>query len=685
MSKMKLEVVKRRIESFEKRFGKVHLYLAYHAAFPLSLTPDLLYRLWANFQKDIHSEVLGIPWIAVADLLLSSLFNEVGHELYEMDLAVRNELLSRLKEDEKFAQQRINELSDFLLEYVQQQLLSDDPDIQDFAQAQRWVALAYTRPNEAARELALAFSKLDHKDKTELVRMASLAETFAEPLTEFQPLLIYARGMEKFARGNLKDAIDRLREVPKKGNVLQVAGIDLSIPEQLQIPKTKRRSHLNIPWFSLLKFLGTSVGVTTLVVFMRFCGIFQASELWFFDQMMQFQPTESQDDRLLVIEVTKEDIDKQEGIKRGSLTDKTLLTLLKTLLKYPQNQPKTIGLDIYRDFATETKEFSQPENKKLSNLLKTESRIIAVCNIGDLSQNNKGTAPPPEIPTKRLGFSDFLSDSEGIVRRQILSIETPKSSPCWSSKEPVSNAFSLELAQHYLGKQYEEIKDRSIRLRLGDTTFDLLDGRHRGGYSFWTDLEGYQVLLNYRVSCSEKKKNDCSPQYVAERVTLDDVNKSDFLTKYSLKDKIVLIGVSDYSYEAPWFTPFSSKGHAPIPGVIIQAQMVSQIVSAVLDKRPLLRVLPIWYEILWILFWSLLGGAIAQLRFSSIPQLSLSTEGLIISGGFVFIGLYCSCVIYFITPNKYWMPFVPSALTFLGTGGVVIYVRSLSSGRVLEQ
>ncbi|WP_017315036.1 CHASE2 domain-containing protein [Mastigocladopsis repens] len=461
----------------------------------------------------------------------------------------------------------------------------------------------------------------------------------------------------------------QLEKVPEETS----DAVTTSIPKPQWLPLLLKLQSFH--WLSLLKFLGISTGLTTLVVFMRLCGIFQASELWFFDQMMQFQPTESQDDRLLVIEVTKEDIDKQEGIKRGSLTDKTLLTLLKTLLKYPQNQPKTIGLDIYRDFATETKEFSQPENKKLSNLLKTESRIIAVCNIGDLSQNNKGTAPPPEIPTKRLGFSDFLSDSEGIVRRQILSIETPKSSPCWSSKEPVSNAFSLELAQHYLGKQYEEIKDRSIRLRLGDTTFDLLDGRHRGGYSFWTDLEGYQVLLNYRVSCSEKKKNDCSPQYVAERVTLDDVNKSDFLTKYSLKDKIVLIGVSDYSYEAPWFTPFSSKGHAPIPGVIIQAQMVSQILSAVDTKnpRPLLRVLPIWYEILWILFWSLIGGAIALLRFSSIPRLRLSTKGLIISGGVVFISLYCSSLIYFITPVKYWVPFVPSALTFLGTGGVVLY------------
>ena len=179
MSKIKPEVAKRRIESFGKRFGKAHLYLVYHAAFPLALTPDLLYRLWANFQRDIYGEVLGIPWIAVADLLLSSLCHEVGHELYEMDVAVRNVLLSRLKEDEKFGQQRINELSDFLLEYVRQQLQSDDPDIQDFAQAQHWTALAYTRPSKAARELALAFSKLDYKDTAELMRMASLTETFA--------------------------------------------------------------------------------------------------------------------------------------------------------------------------------------------------------------------------------------------------------------------------------------------------------------------------------------------------------------------------------------------------------------------------------------------------------------------------------------------------------------------------
>ena len=212
---MRPEVAHRRIESFGKRFGEAHLYLAYHAAFPLALTPDLLYRLWANFQRDIHGRELGIPWIAVADLLLSSLCDEVGYELYEMDVAVRNALLSSLKEDENFGQQRINELSDFLLNYVQQQLHSPDPDLRDFAQAQQWTALAYTQPSKAARELATVLSGAYEKDRTDLVRLASLVETLAEPLAEFEPLLTYARKMRSVARGNqeaTQTQFDKLRE-----------------------------------------------------------------------------------------------------------------------------------------------------------------------------------------------------------------------------------------------------------------------------------------------------------------------------------------------------------------------------------------------------------------------------------------------------------------------------------------
>ena len=233
MNKLNPEVALRRIESFTKRFGKAHLYLAYHAAFPLALTPDLLYNIWANFQQDIHGQVLGIPWIAVADLLLSSICDEVGYELYEIDLVVRDRLLKQLQSDESFGKQRINQLSDFLLEYVQNQLHSPDPDIQDFAKTQQWIALAYTQPTQAARELALAFSKLDRLESAELLRMASLTETFTEPLSDFQPLLIYARGMENFALGDVEAATAVFGEFLGKRNQIQVSEIILPIPKEI--------------------------------------------------------------------------------------------------------------------------------------------------------------------------------------------------------------------------------------------------------------------------------------------------------------------------------------------------------------------------------------------------------------------------------------------------------------------
>jgi probable HAF family extracellular repeat protein len=230
---MRPEVAHRRIEAFRKRFGEAHLYLAYHAAFPLALTPDLLYRLWANFQRDIHGEVLNIPWIAVADLLLSSLCDEVGHELYEMEKEVRNALLSELKANPRFDTERINELSDFLLAYVRQQLDSPDMDTRDFAQAQRWTALAYTRSSEAAREIASALSRLKLEDRAEWVRMASLVETFAEPLTEFEPLLIYTRGMADFLRGNQEGTAALFSRVDGQQQAIKVAGVSLNLPETI--------------------------------------------------------------------------------------------------------------------------------------------------------------------------------------------------------------------------------------------------------------------------------------------------------------------------------------------------------------------------------------------------------------------------------------------------------------------
>ncbi|MBD2525150.1 HEAT repeat domain-containing protein [Nostoc sp. FACHB-133] len=247
----KCKIAKRRIESFSKRFGEPHFYLACHAAFPLALTPDLLYRLWANFQQDVNSNLLNIPWIAVADLLLSKLSNEVGYELYEIDWAIRNELLNRLKNNPRFGQQRILELSNFLVAYMREQLNSSNPDTRDFAQAQKWTALAYAQPHEAAREIASNLASLNIEDGSEWIRLTSLVQTLADPLVGYEPLLVYVSGMKSFARGNVSEAKNLLSQVMDSKDEIKVTGVKLLIPDQFKakpIPKvsfkTKRHRWL---------------------------------------------------------------------------------------------------------------------------------------------------------------------------------------------------------------------------------------------------------------------------------------------------------------------------------------------------------------------------------------------------------------------------------------------------------
>ena len=236
------EIAAKRIQSFRDRFGQPHLYLAYHAAFPLALTPDLLYRLWGNFQRDAQNQVCNIPWIAVSDLLLSSLCEEVGHHLYEMEPAIRSQLLQAASADRQVGEARLAKLSDFLATYARQQLQSSDPQIQEFAQAQYWTALLHAQPSEALQKLALTLQDLgldaadpDQLDAAEVVRMTSLLETLADSSVDdnLRPLLTYARAMASYVRGDTAGAAAELATIATAGKI-EITGIDLPIPRALR-------------------------------------------------------------------------------------------------------------------------------------------------------------------------------------------------------------------------------------------------------------------------------------------------------------------------------------------------------------------------------------------------------------------------------------------------------------------
>ncbi|MDZ7952126.1 formylglycine-generating enzyme family protein [Nostoc sp. DedQUE09] len=224
--------IEQAIASFQRRFTEAHVYLAYHAALPIALTPHLTYCLWATFPMDIANQDLKVPWIAVADLLLSPLCKEVGHELYEMDADLRNYLLDQMIHHPSFGQKRVEELAHFLLSYVQRELNDSKSSIQTLAQAQRWTALAYVYPEAVAHDLASKLNELSLSEKTEWLRLTSLTEAIATPLRQahFESLLMYLQGMRQLARGNHIQAESTLKSLPAHNNRIVVAGVTLPIP-----------------------------------------------------------------------------------------------------------------------------------------------------------------------------------------------------------------------------------------------------------------------------------------------------------------------------------------------------------------------------------------------------------------------------------------------------------------------
>ena len=190
--------------------------------------------------------------------------------------------------------------------------------------------------------------------------------------------------------------------------------------------------------------------------------------------------------------------------------------------------------------------------------------------------------------------------------------------------------------------------------RIGDVTFPRLANRTAGYQNLKAAVS--QVLLNYRA-------NNPKPAF---KVTLQEV-LSGKVNSDLVKGKIVLIGhTSEVSKES--FDTLYGK----MPGVWIHTHMVSQILSAVIDKRPLLWVLPQWQGIQWgdaIFVWlvAVTGGLLAG-RGRSLLVLT-------IAGGAMIFVVYQGCMA--IMAFGGWMPLVPAVLALVATGGILfLYDRS---------
>jgi CHASE2 domain-containing sensor protein len=398
--------------------------------------------------------------------------------------------------------------------------------------------------------------------------------------------------------------------------------------------------------FSLILFL--SIAIAGLLFGVRYLGMLQPLELSAFDQLMRSRPQEKPDSRLLVVTVTEEDVQAQPASeRRGSLSDKSLASLVDKLAVH---QPQVIGLDIYRDY-----QVSQ-DYPQLRKWLNQSDRFVNVCRVSD-PQGKSGVAPPPEVKSDGLGFSNIITDADNIVRRHYLALTPPPASVCQASY-----AFSVQLALRYLYSQGIKLEFTTDGMwQLGKLKFQPLEA-HTAGYQ-GIDALGHQILLNYR---SVSSLNAIAPQ-----ITLQDAIAGK-LNAAAVKGKIVLIGTTAESFHDYWSTPYISQGRSQeIPGVILQAQMISQLLSAALDGRPLLSNWPIWAEAIWIWFWSVIGCLLAWY----IRRVGY----LVLTAGIAFVVLYGSCLLFLISFSV-WIPLVPPALS-LGSSAISIVVFLNSQSR----
>ncbi|MBG1269837.1 CHASE2 domain-containing protein [Nostoc sp. WHI] len=390
-----------------------------------------------------------------------------------------------------------------------------------------------------------------------------------------------------------------------------------------------------------------SVVITALVMGVRHLGLLQAVELKAFDQLLRLRPREQPDRRLLVVAIAEDDFKLPEQQERkGSLSDRALALLVQKLEQY---QPRAIGLDIYRDFPVDVKE------APLANWMRQSDRFIAICKVSEPQINEPGVSPPPEIPLERQGFSDFVKDSDGILRRHLIAMKPGDLSPCTTPY-----AFSAQLAFRYLEAEDISVKyTKKKDLQIGQVVFNRLRSPI-GGYQKLDDW-GYQILLNYR--------SFDSPLKAIEQITLKDV-LTGAIDANLVKNRIVLIGITNQSAGDYFSTPYTTNQKQEIPGVIVHAQMVSQILSAVLDGRTLLWVWPIWGDALWMFNWSLFAGILAW-RIRNFWLL-----GLAVVGG---IGVI-SAISFVMLLEGIWIPLIPAAIALVVTGSsVVIYNVSQGS------
>ncbi|MBD0335682.1 MAG: EAL domain-containing protein [Cyanobacteria bacterium Co-bin13] len=369
---------------------------------------------------------------------------------------------------------------------------------------------------------------------------------------------------------------------------------------------------------------------TTLVVGVKKLGLLQTFELNSFDVLTRLQPDRGTDPRLLIIGVSEAELQAHGW----PLSDGVIAATLQAV---QQHQPRVIGLDLYRSTP------QPPGNAELIQQLAADN-LIGIWNVGNNPE--VGEVPGPvTVPQERLGFNDLVLDPDGVLRRSLLFV---------GSSDRAYHSFGLQVAQKYLG-QDAALRFDEKALYLGSLTLPRLQ-EWSGGYQS-IDNGGYQILTRYR-----------SRQVPAQQLTVTQVLKGQYDPAW-IRDRVVLIGSTAPSLKDEFYTPYTAAQQEDITqsGVVVHAQIISQLLDGLAGQQAVHRFLPAWGEFLWLLGWVLAAGLVVwTLRRPLVLLLGLSLVVALL-WAVSWVSLF----------SFLWVPVFEPLVGLLMAGGLVLAQQAL--------
>ena len=431
--------------------------------------------------------------------------------------------------------------------------------------------------------------------------------------------------------------------------------------------------------------LTAAVIVSTAVLGIRFLGAFQGLELAAYDHFMRsrhffgIMPYEKIDDKILVIT-------GNEGHNDKDIVE--LIDKLRPLDVLP-------GIDILQDKPNPPTEADNQEKIDYYSLLmkqyETHENLIGVCHTGSPSSTTKEPekpVPPPQYfvdkdkPLQVATVHTPPRTKDDVLRAIGLGFTPSSSNPCQADIY-----LGMLLAYHYLTQhhQYQFIPatDEDDRIKIIKNKTDgkqslnqliieeipqktgLFRNQERMRRQDNEERKGFQVLLNFRHYDANRLETFSFHQVGFDEI-IDSSNQQLTLNNGrkieldDLKNKVIIIG-KQLSNHDRHKTPYINDH-----GVWIVAHTASQIINAVLEERPLLKVYHFWEEAIFIPIISLIGAIIGwKIRHPWVIIL-VTASGIII--------LYVSAL--FLFTKGLVIPFVPLTFAFTAASlSLLIYQK----------